>query len=150
MLDPAHLSAPGLPVFSGERHRVGVILSQSLRRVTCHAVLLSSKHSHQAWKRSPLKNALALLSEVRQWEDPGGALAHRFRVATSGHVVLYDQNGRLMYSGGITDARGHRGDNPGRAAVIGLVLGTERRPSSHGVFGCPLMASEPSPGGERP
>ena len=139
---------PGCPCSQASVAELGIILSQTARHVNGHAVLLSAKHSDMDWVRSPLKAALALLPEVRQWEDRSGGLAHRFRVATSGHVVLYDQNGRLTYSGGITDARGHQGDNPGRAAVIGLILGKTRQPSSRSVFGCPLLASEPAPDGE--
>src|SRR2546430_14419966 len=38
--------------------------------------------------------------------DRDGEEAQRFGAATSGHIVLYDANGLLRFSGGITNARG--------------------------------------------
>ncbi len=43
--------------------------------------------------------------------------------STSGQVLLYDPSGRLAFSGGITAARGHVGDNAGSDAIVGLVMG---------------------------
>lgn len=50
--------------------------------------------------------------------DKDVAEAARFGARTSGHAVLYDAQGRLAFSGGLTAARGHEGDSPGRAAIL--------------------------------
>ena len=90
----------------------------------------------------PIVRSLALVPGMKIWHDGGGAIAQRFRVLTSGHVLLYEPGGRLLYSGGITAARGHRGDNFGRSAIVAAIL---ERPRDHGsmpVFGCPLFESQ--------
>ncbi|HEY6421580.1 MAG TPA: hypothetical protein VIX59_21490 [Candidatus Binataceae bacterium] len=35
--------------------------------------------------------------------------------------MLYDRRGRLLFSGGITGARGHFGDNAGVSAIVALI-----------------------------
>jgi hypothetical protein len=72
-------------------------------------------------------------------DDDGGVLARRFGVLTSGHVLLYDAHGRLLFNGGITPARGHGGDNLGRSAVVAGILGARLERATAPVFGCPLF-----------
>ncbi len=69
--------------------------------------------------------------------DPRAEEAGRFGVATSGHVLLFDADGRLLFSGGITPARGHRGDSFGGAAVAARLAGLPA-PSEAPVFGCTI------------
>ncbi len=73
--------------------------------------------------------------------DRGGEERRRFDARTSGETRLYDPQGRLVFHGGITLGRGHRGDNPGQSTVLALVRGTpEAAPvlSTTPVFGCAL------------
>jgi hypothetical protein len=69
--------------------------------------------------------------------DPDGVEARRFGAATSGHLVVYGEDGRLAFAGGITGSRGHRGDNTGRRAVERILDGEPASPT-HDVFGCGL------------
>jgi hypothetical protein len=78
--------------------------------------------------------------------DEGGREADRFGSVTSGHVLLYSPGGRLLYSGGITGARGHAGDNQGRRALIALLRHGAPRSERQPVFGCSL--EDPQPPGE--
>lgn len=61
-----------------------------------------------------------------------------FGAETSGQAYLYDENGTLVFSGGITPARGHRGDSTGKMAVQSWLKG--RLPASvhTSPFGCKL------------
>jgi hypothetical protein len=72
--------------------------------------------------------------------DDEGVEAGRFRAATSGQTMLYDTAGTLLFSGGITSARGHAGDNAGREAVVSLLTTDEAARKETPVFGCPLFA----------
>jgi len=94
--------------------------------------------------------ALANVAGVKIWEDDGGLEARRFGVLTSGHVLLYDRQGRLLYSGGITPARGHRGDNFGRSTLLARLLGERGDRGTIPVFGCPLFEPRSVPGELRP
>lgn len=80
------------------------------------------------------------IADVRLVKDRDGAEARRFGARTSGETRLYGPDGRLLFHGGITAARGHVGDNPGQAAIAGLLLhpGTTEPPRSSPVFGCAL------------
>ena len=109
-------------------------------RVSVHAVV---RRTDFLEKEGPggIARSLAELPGIKTWQDGGGAEAARFGVRTSGHVLLYDPQGRLAYSGGITASRGHRGENFGRAALLARILGEAGARAANPVFGCPL--SEP-------
>lgn len=70
--------------------------------------------------------------------DRGGIEAKRFGAETSGHVLVFDEGGRRLYSGGITGSRGHQGDNAGRARVLALLSKGSADGASAHVFGCAL------------
>ncbi|HET9988396.1 MAG TPA: hypothetical protein VFQ65_07745 [Kofleriaceae bacterium] len=69
------------------------------------------------------------------------AEARRFGARTSGHVVVYDPTGELLFSGGITVSRGHVGANVGHQIVDTLVHGGTTRRTTTPVFGCALEAT---------
>lgn len=75
--------------------------------------------------------------------DAGAREAHLFAATTSGQALLYNPQGRLVFTGGITAARGHEGDNDGVAAVIALASG-RAAPSRNPVFGCSLLDPGPA------
>lgn len=58
-----------------------------------------------------LWNAVAHLPSVVSLIDSGSVLSSQFGAYTSGFVVLYDNNNKLLFSGGLTVARGHEGYN---------------------------------------
>ena len=71
--------------------------------------------------------------------DDDGREARLFHAATSGQAVLYDPQGRLLFSGGITASRGHSGDNAGRSSIVSLVHAGVPDRTETSVFGCPLF-----------
>jgi hypothetical protein len=140
---------PRCPCSRASVEELGYILSRCGHRVSVHALLYSPTHLPQGWGQSGIEQDLTALPDVHIWPDRAGAEARRFGVETSGHVVLYDGQGRLAYSGGITAARGHRGENDGQAAVTDRILGKGGDQPGSPVFGCPLL-TPPSPSGEEP
>ena len=74
--------------------------------------------------------------------DENGVEAKRFRSETSGQVALYDQNGQLLFSGGITGSRGHSGDNAGRTTIQSLLANGQVPWKETPVFGCPLIKAD--------
>ena len=77
---------------------------------------------------------------IRSWTDKGGSEALRFGVETSGHILLYDPSGRLLFSGGITPSRGHEGDNRGLDDLVNSIRGDLQGPWNSPVYGCPVLA----------
>jgi hypothetical protein len=92
------------------------------------------------WEKTDLWRAAVKLPGVTVIRDDDGLEATRFGVITSGQTVLYDQSGALLFSGGITGARGHAGDNAGRASLVSLLNQDSADLSATSVFGCPLFA----------
>lgn len=85
-----------------------------------------------------------LLDECRRLScqirvDPDGHLAVSLGSLTSGHVQLYDTDGRLLYHGGVTASRGHEGDNAGERALVEILRGRPASRKSMPVFGCPIQ-----------
>lgn len=70
--------------------------------------------------------------------DRGGIEAARFGAETSGHVLVFAEDGRRLYSGGVTGSRGHQGDNLGRAQVLALLTRRVADGAAAHVFGCEL------------
>src|SRR5205823_6234038 len=73
------------------------------------------------WERTDLYRQAAAIPGVTICRDEEGAEARYFHAATSGQTLLYDEAGRLLFSGGITAARGHEGDNDGQQTLIALL-----------------------------
>ena len=94
------------------------------------------------WARTDLWNSAQQIPDVDVRIDYQGEMAARFGAQTSGHVVLYDDSGRLVFSGGITAARGHEGDNLGANTIVSLIKGDKSGNDQSPVFGCPLTSAE--------
>jgi hypothetical protein len=91
------------------------------------------------WHDTDLLDSATRIPGVKALVDEDGIEAARFGAATSGQVVLYDQDARLLFRGGITQSRGHVGANAGSDAIESLVnKGAADRDDSL-VFGCPLF-----------
>jgi len=85
------------------------------------------------WKRA------AKIEGVTALVDADGSEAAAFDSKTSGHVVLFDREGRNVFSGGITSARGHEGDNPGSQRVLSLLTNGSAELATSPIFGCALQ-----------
>ena len=89
------------------------------------------------WEEGELWRRAAALPVCVAW-DEGGGEGNRFGVRTSGHVLLFGSDGRLLFSGGITPSRGHAGPSAGREALLALLDGRAPCRTGAEVFGCPL------------
>jgi hypothetical protein len=94
------------------------------------------------WEQTALWRTAKSLPDVTVLRDDDGAEARRFGAETSGQTLLYDAHGALAFSGGITSARAHAGDNAGRASLVALLNGRQADRRGTSVFGCSLFATE--------
>jgi hypothetical protein len=102
------------------------------------------EHADEAFARTRIAARLSRLTGVRMIPDPGSALAQRFGALTSGHTLVYDDSGSLVYSGGLTPTRAHEGPNTGSASLVQLLNGGSAVAESAPVYGCPLCPDSPS------
>lgn len=98
------------------------------------------------WVEGSLWNAAEQLTSAAAFRDYGGVEAKRFGVHTSGHVMLFDAQGELSFSGGVTAGRGHEGDSPSWIQLQELLSDLEspnfksQKRHSFPVYGCPIFA----------
>jgi hypothetical protein len=129
-------------------------LAETLARAGTHpktyVLFLKPEEFSNGWEQTDSWRQAAAIPDVMVLRDDSGLEARRFGVATSGQTLLYDANGTLLFSGGITAARGHAGDNAGRSVLVSLLKGGPSAPAgtpnrgqsardATSVFGCPLF-----------
>jgi hypothetical protein len=98
----------------------------------------------EGWEQTALWRSARRLPNVTVLRDDDGAEARRFGAETSGQTLLYDERGTLAFSGGITGARGHAGDNAGRSSLLALLSRSQADRRASSVFGCPLFSGNGS------
>jgi hypothetical protein len=111
-------------------------------RASTNVLFVKPKGFAEDWEKSDLWTSAAIIPGVEVSVDNEGVEARRFASETSGQVVLYGADGHLLFSGGITVARGHSGDNAGRDAIVALITGNGSVVEQNPVFGCPLFNSD--------
>jgi hypothetical protein len=94
-----------------------------------------------SWPRSPLWQKASGIPGMIPVVDSEEKEAPLFGASTSGHVFLYDAQGVLQFSGGITSGRGTRGESAGKASLFSYGDRGIRSFSRTPVFGCPLVDS---------
>jgi len=131
----AHPQCPCTRATLGELDRIAARCRGRMRAVV---FILSEPELGDPWTHSTLWSQAAGIPGVDVRADLHGAIARRFGVCTSGHVLVYATDGRLLFQGGITDSRGHAGDNPGEDSVVRAILEGATKLVSTPVYGCSL------------
>ncbi len=116
-------------------HELNEVMNRA-RGVSAAILFVQPEGTDESWVRGESWERAHEIPNARVLIDRGGREARRFRVAASGHTLLYDAGGALVFSGGVTGARGHEGDNAGRQELVAALRG-ERAGRSR-VFGCAL------------
>jgi hypothetical protein len=135
------LAHPHCPCTRASIGELALLMAQSQGRVTAYVLFLKPPGFSDEWEKTDLWQSAASIPGVNVLIDESGAEALRFHAATSGQTMLYDADGRLLFSGGITGSRGHAGDNAGRSSIVSLLnTGTAERAETF-VFGCQLFGA---------
>jgi hypothetical protein len=108
-------------------------------KVSAYVLFLKPNTTPSGWEDTDLQRAASKIPGVTVVSDVDGIEARKFGAETSGHTFLYDRNGKLLFSGGITGSRGHSGDNAGENAIVSLVNDHHSLLSRTFVFGCSLV-----------
>ncbi|HEV2903990.1 MAG TPA: hypothetical protein VGW32_03035 [Pyrinomonadaceae bacterium] len=133
------LAHPKCPCTRASVEELSKLMTNCAGRVNAYLLFVTPKSAPRDWYKTDLWSSAARIPDVTVIVDQDGNEASRFGALTSGQVVLYDLNGRLIFSGGITSSRGHVGDNLGRSAIESLILNNSATTSTSRVFGCPLF-----------
>ncbi len=136
------LAHPHCPCTRASIGELAKLMTHAQDRVTTYVLFLKPAGSTEDWEKTDLWQSAASIPGVNVVVDDGGAEAQHFRAVTSGQTVLYDAEGSLLFSGGITSSRGHFGDNAGRSAIVSLLNTREAERSQTFAFGCPLVGAD--------
>ena len=120
------------------------VIARAQERPRTYVVFIKPGSVPDDWEQSDLWRAAAGIPDVTVVRDDDGIEAQRFGAETSGQTFLYAADGHLLFTGGTTGARGHEGDNAGRATIISLLNRERTDPGRSFVFGCSLFASRRS------
>ena len=131
---------PHCPCTRASVSELARLMAQTKERVTAYVLFNKPPNISENWEQTDLWHTAAAIPGVAVMRDDEGVEARRFNSATSGQTILYDKDGKLVFSGGITGGRGHEGDNAGRSAIVSLLTTNDADQTETAVFGCSLFA----------
>lgn len=127
---------PFCPCTNASLAELDRLLAATGKRAT--VLFLDPSTEDENWRSSALVQRAQAIAGVTVGFDEGGAEAKLFGAHTSGHVVVYDARGALVYAGGITQARGHEGWAAGQQAVRDFLTGRDPGGLKAPTYGCAL------------
>ena len=115
------------------------ILEKAPPSVRSYVLVFRPSDFPAGWENTEVVRAARHLPRTNVIVDVDAREARLFGGFTSGQTFLYDGNGHLRFSGGVTALRGHAGFNRGSADVLQIAKsGTGK--ASHPVFGCAIVS----------
>ena len=118
------------------------VMARSQSKVDAYVLFYTPAGEQAKWEDTELRRSASKIPGVKVLSDIDGIEAHRFGAETSGHTFLFDPTGRLLFNGGITESRGHSGDNDGESSLIALISNNTSRLTKTLVFGCSLTGRD--------
>lgn len=110
--------------------------------VDIQVLFIAPDGTDDSWRESGLYAIARRIPGVKAHTDASRRETELFRARTSGTCLLYDRDGRLLFHGGLTAARGHEGDNEGSRSIKAILMGKDVQHYETSVFGCPLFENE--------
>lgn len=129
---------PQCPCSRASLHELSHLTSRAAGQLDVRILFIKPQGAPAEWCDSDLWKQAKNIPRVNVSIDDDASDASIFGATTSGQVVVYDASGALRFSGGITDGRGHEGDNSGFDAILGLIRNGNTAVSTTPVYGCSL------------
>ena len=141
------LAHPHCPCTRASIGELAQVMAHAVGKVNAFVLFVKPPSAGVDWDETDLRRSAAAIPGVTVLTDEKGTEAAKFGAETSGHTLVFDREGTLVFSGGITASRGHAGDNAGESAVLAVLRGETTAQSRTPVFGCSLQqrnsATEP-------
>jgi hypothetical protein len=134
---------PQCPCTRASVAELAKIMARIHEKVRAYVLVSKPRDRGVDWIDTGNWKAAKEIPDVSVLVDVDGEESRRFGAETSGQTIVYDSTGHLIFAGGITDSRGHEGDNIGESAIVSLV-GDRNAPvaRSTSVFGCPFVSRQ--------
>jgi hypothetical protein len=140
---------PKCPCTRASIGELAVMMTRLHNRATAVVVLVRPHGTPDGWDDTDLRRTAAEIPGATVMTDLDEAEVDRFNAEVSGQTMLYNADGKLLFSGGITAARGHSGDNAGRSSIVSLVTYGASERTHTPVFGCALRTPKSLTVGEK-
>jgi len=138
------LAHPHCPCTKASLDELSAIIARGKDLIDAHVLFIRPEGVSSDWTRTENWRKAEAIPGVHLLVDEKDAEARLFGAKTSGQVIVYDREGRLAFSGGITPSRAHTGDSEGVEAILSIARnGAAARPAT-AVFGCPLFGPRPA------
>jgi hypothetical protein len=135
------LAHPRCPCTGATLDELDELMTRAGDALTARVYFYYPSAKNASWARSQLWSRAGRIPGVEVIADSDGSEARRLGAKTSGQALLYGADGTLLFSGGLTDSRGHAGESAGRRAVLSLVADERQARSATPVFGCSILGS---------
>jgi hypothetical protein len=132
------LAHPHCPCTKASVAELAEIMAHANGHARAYVLFVKPKGASLDWDDTDLRRDAAAIPGVTVVTDEDGREAKRFGAETSGHTLVFDKSGKLLFSGGITASRGHIGNNPGAEAVVAAANAQKIAQPKTPVFGCPF------------
>lgn len=132
---------PKCPCSRASIHELAVLMAAANGALHARVYFYRAPGAQADWERTGLWRSASAIPGVEVMVDVEGVIAQSFHANVSGETQVYRSTGELAFSGGITAARGHQGDNEGRRAILEILTTPSSTPRHTRVFGCYLRGS---------
>jgi hypothetical protein len=130
---------PNCPCSTASVAELDRLMAACPARLSVKILFVKPAGTSPDWEKTNLWRSASSIPNVEVACDDGGAEAALFDASTSGQTFLYSPDGKLIFRGGITAARGMSGDNAGSDSIASWVNGAKTGVDHTPVFGCPLL-----------
>jgi len=138
-LELVMLAHPYCPCTRASLAELSRLVTRLPDRMGVHVLFIRPEGVEVGWENTDLVARARQIPGAVVDLDEGGREAGLFGVRTSGEALLYGEDGRLLFHGGITPSRGHEGDNVGSQRIVSLVTTGSTDRAESAVFGCGLL-----------
>ena len=129
---------PHCPCSRASIAELEILMTHPPQRINADVVFLRPPGFDDSWTKTNLWRSATAIPGVSAVIDDGRE-TRLFGAATSGQTMVYGRDGNLLFSGGITAARGHFGDNAGAQVITALLnQSTAKIARRTAVYGCAL------------
>jgi hypothetical protein len=129
---------PQCPCSQATLHELTQVIGKYNNRIAINILFVQPPNAPANWVEGGLYDSVRQLSNVNVVVDKDGKAASALGATTSGQVIIFEPGGRVLFDGGITDGRGHEGDNPGLDTVFEVIRSGATSIRTAPVFGCSL------------
>ena len=134
---------PQCPCTTASICELSKLMAERGTRLKAYVLVLAPRTVPEHWNRRDIWEGARAIPGVTVLSDMNGQEAKLFGSRTSGQTVVYSSGGRLLFTGGITGARGRIGDNSGLSSLLSALDGKATVLSDEvvnlrtaSVFGC--------------